>query len=922
MLYWKTLWHWSEDQVDKDLGRFGRLAPLPAQPAPSPSDRRRWHLWHRAAQRILPPAASGAATPSAGDGAEDGAANGTATDGVFRGASDGQRSQTSLRNIEKPVLMEKIDVLWSKDEILVTQPRRVSCVSVARRVSEERGEALGHTVGYAIRHEHRGGDASCLTYCTQGVLLRRLESDPELQGITHIFADEVHERSLEGDLLLLLLRELSRRRSSHHSLHIIAMSATFDAHRLQKYFTNGSIQPVVFKLPGKMFPVKTIFLEDALEITKHQPDGPLIPNRRLCLSRYRASTKYSGAPCSQAPKVEDLSNYSVQQRYGHLSTSTRSALAAMDPNHVNFDFAADVVKHFLSQSPPEGPGGPLGAILVFLSGAKEISQMRSALLEAAPELRKEPANSWILNLHSSLQHDEQQLVFRRAPGSVRKIILATNIAETSITIDDVGVVIDTGHVKELRYDSGRRVASLQDVFECRSSALQRRGRAGRVAPGVCVHLVTKYCHNQLMEEHQEPEVCRVPLEELLLRIHAAGRYCMGHKTSEICQALLDPPEETAVQSALNLGLLTPAGAGPRATRATQLSSLGRRALPLPLAPRHAKLALLGCALGPRCREVAVSAAAALNAASWPFQPGAPCSASFDEGRRFEARRVHRAIAEEVSSQLACSDLLGALRAFGEWRAERPAEQRRAAEAWHLRSSALQEIDESRLQLLEMLEPLGRDTRHCGLGGSNGELAPCLAGLLCAASFPQLALAIPKETLSSRMGTGAVLSELFVHEKGTLVPVQVHPSSISAKEKIFGTPFVLYEELIETTRLYVRCITCIPPLTLLLFGGLLSESEQLKSNPLGEEAFLQLGSFKWILPKELSDQILEIRRLLEGFLQAWMLGASELSEDLEKALLEVLRFVTRHESGLNASKGSNKAEKEKADKEDSKKDDNS
>lgn len=116
MLYWKTLWHWSEDQVDKDLGRFGRLAPLPAQPAPSPSDRRRWHLWHRAAQRILPPAASGAATPSAGDGAEDGAANGTATDGVFRGASDGQRSQTSLRNIEKPVLMEKIDVLWSKDE--------------------------------------------------------------------------------------------------------------------------------------------------------------------------------------------------------------------------------------------------------------------------------------------------------------------------------------------------------------------------------------------------------------------------------------------------------------------------------------------------------------------------------------------------------------------------------------------------------------------------------------------------------------------------------------------------------------------------------------------------------------------------------------------------------------------------------------
>eukprot|EP00913_Durusdinium_trenchii_P020805 g19545.t1 len=205
---------------------------------------------------------------------------------------------------------------------------------------------------------------------------------------------------------------------------------------------------------------------------------------------------------------------------------------------------------------------------------------------------------------------------------------------------------------------------------------------------------------------------------------------------------------------------------------------------------------------------------------WPFQPGAPCSASFDEGRRFEARRVHRAIAEEVSSQLACSDLLGALRAFGEICID----QRTPCVV------VFQEIDESRLQLLEMLEPLGRDTRHCGLGGSNGELAPCLAGLLCAASFPQLALAIPKDQWTGR----GMLSELFVHEKGTLVPVQ---------------------ELIETTRLYVRCITCIPPLTLLLFGGLLSESEQLKSNPLGEEAFLQLGSFKWILPKELSDQML-------------------------------------------------------------------
>eukprot|EP00435_Cladocopium_sp_Y103_P068159 s465_g31.t1 len=474
--------------------------------------------------------------------------------------------------------------------ILVTQPRRVSCVSVAKRVAYERDEAIGQCVGYAIRHESRGGDSTCLTYCTQGVLLRWLESNPDLSGVTHIFADEVHERTVEGDLLLLLLQQLSKRQKS---LRIVAMSATLDAERLRRYFDEATL----LKLPGRMFPVKTLFLEDALEMTKHLVEQQL-PNRRSSISRYRESTKYSGAPDGSQPKMEDLSNHAVLQRYSNMSSQTRSAICAMDPNVVNYDLAADVLRYFLSQDPPRGPDGPQGAILVFLSGAKEIERMRAALLEACPELKKDPANSWILNLHSSLQHEDQQLVFERPPAGVRKIILATNIAETSITIDDVGVVIDAGHVKELRYDSGRRVASLQDVFECRSSARQRRGRAGRVAPGICVHLVTKYCHDQLMEEHQEPEVRRVPLEELLLRVYATGLPEVLNTSVDACQALLDPPDAGSVRSSLRqlrrLGFLSSSG---------KLTLLGRRARLLPLAPHRAKLALLGTALGPRICEV-------------------------------------------------------------------------------------------------------------------------------------------------------------------------------------------------------------------------------------------------------------------------------------------------------------------------------
>eukprot|EP00434_Breviolum_minutum_P014350 symbB.v1.2.012657.t1/scaffold869.1/size268968/5 len=305
-------------------------------------------------------------------------------------------------------------------------------------------------------------------------------------------------------------------------------------------------------------------------------------------------------------------------------------------------------------------------------------------------------------------------------------------------------------------------------------------------------------------------------------------------------------------------------------------------------------------------KAAVSAAAALNAASWPFLGAGACSSSFDRGNRhFEARRVHRQIAEEVSGGMGCSDLLGVLRAFGEWHAETSsAERRRAATAWHLRSSALQEIEETRLQLLDLLqremsrrgEGRGQGRGHTSpvaLGGKQQRVTPMLVALLTAASFPQMALALPKETLSSSLGSGPVMSELFVDHKGSWVPVQVHPSSISAKEKIFGTPYVLYEELSDTSRLYLRCITCVPPVTALLFANLLSElKEQMQCTVLGEEALLKLGVLKVLLPKSVAHEILELRHYLEAFLRHRLFHTTESDPktrgSVEEALMEVLR----------------------------------
>ena len=350
---------------------------------------------------------------------------------------------------------------------------------------------------------------------------------------------------------------------------------------------------------------------------------------------------------------EDLSEPAVRARYGRYSAGVRSALSALDHEAVNYSLAAQVVGHFLRQPAPLGPRGqPLSAILVFLAGAKEIQRMRSVLYASVPELAQEPHCSWVLTLHSSLPPEEQRQAFERPPAGVRKVVLSTNIAETSITIDDVGVVVDSGHVKETRYDSDRGLTSLEDVFVSRASAQQRRGRAGRVAPGTCVHLVTRHRHDQLLQPRQEAEVQRVPLEQLVLRIHAARMHLHegAGSAAEVCARLIEPPAPGAVrrsvQELVDLGALSEAG--------ERLTPLGLRLVELPLDARVGKLAVLATAFGPAVLESALVVAAALTV-------GSPLACPHE--RSFQARLSHRSMADDVATGgLSCSDLLAAWQA--------------------------------------------------------------------------------------------------------------------------------------------------------------------------------------------------------------------------------------------------------------------
>ncbi|KAG7214784.1 hypothetical protein INR49_010676 [Caranx melampygus] len=277
--------------------------------------------------------------------------------------------------------------------ILVTQPRRISAVSVAHRVAHEMGPSLKHSVGYQVRLESRPPEHSggALLFLTVGVLLRKLQSNPSLKGISHIVVDEVHERDINTDLLLALLRSSLK---ENPDLRVVLMSATGDNKRLAQYFGGC---PIV-KVPGFMHPVKERYLEDVLQEM----------GRPLLVQESEETDKQGGK----------------------------------DETASDLDLVADVIEHIDINGEP-------GAVLCFLPGWQDIKAVQEKL-EGRPHFSS--GSQMILPLHSSLSVADQQTVFQRPPKGQRKIVLTTNIAETSITIDDIVHVVDAGTHKEQNYD--------------------------------------------------------------------------------------------------------------------------------------------------------------------------------------------------------------------------------------------------------------------------------------------------------------------------------------------------------------------------------------------------------------------------------------------------------------------------------------
>ena len=312
-------------------------------------------------------------------------------------------------------------------KVYCTEPRRISAISLARRVSEELGERKGDVgtfrslVGFAIRLESKFTLQTRLVYATTGIVMRMLEGTDDLGDITHIVLDEVHERSIDSDFLLIVLRKLLKRRSD---LKVVLMSATVNAERYSDYLDGAPIMNV----PGRTFPVDTKYLEDAVEVTNFSTDsGP---------HGGAEAVEYDDDDAARIPsQIADLRGYSPK---------TLTTLAKLDEYRVSYGLIARLLET-IATSAIYAPYSK--AILVFLPGMAEIRRLNDILAGH----RTFTSGWYIYALHSTIARDEQERAFLVPPPGVRKIVLATNIAETGITIPDVTCVIDTGKHKEMRF---------------------------------------------------------------------------------------------------------------------------------------------------------------------------------------------------------------------------------------------------------------------------------------------------------------------------------------------------------------------------------------------------------------------------------------------------------------------------------------
>ncbi|KAL8041016.1 hypothetical protein ABFX02_10G137600 [Erythranthe guttata] len=570
-----------------------------------------------------------------------------------------------------------------------TQPRRVAAISVAKRVAEEFGSPLGREVGYTIRFEDRTSPNTIIKYMTDGMLLREIFTDKELSNYSVIILDEAHERTIHTDVLFVLLKELLERRPD---LRLVVTSATLDAEKFSGYFSNCRI----FRIPGRIFPVKTIYVDP--------PD---------------------------------------------------------DREYV--DLSLDMVLQ-IHATEPEG-----GDILVFLTGQEDIDYACQSLHERMEEILRElhEENIYIreliiLPVYSALPNEIQSRIFEPAPPGKRKVVFATNIAEASLTIDGIFYVIDCGLAKQNVYNYKRGIDSLATARISQASAQQRKGRAGRTGPGKCFRLYTESTFLNEMGA-ATPEIQRINLCTTALNLKSMGIKDLVAPSFDF----MDPPPPEALTSAIEqlrkLGALDKNGV---------VTNLGKKMAEFPLDPPMSKMLIASVDLG--CSDEILTITAMIQTGNIFYRP----RDRQDEADKKKEKFIHPS-----------GDHLTLLTVYELWK-----KAGKFSGQWcydnFVQSQSLRTAHDARKQLASIMERLGLGVVSCGKDFTRVRKAVAVGFCLHAAK---------KDTL----GRGYVR---LVDNRS----VYLHPSSSLFTRQATMPEWVVYNELVMTTKVYMREVSAVDP----------------------------------------------------------------------------------------------------------------
>ncbi|KAK7951262.1 Helicase associated domain-containing protein [Apiospora aurea] len=558
-----------------------------------------------------------------------------------------------------------------------TQPRRVAAMSVAARVAEEMGSKVGNEVGYSIRFEDNTSDKTILKYMTDGMLLREFMTEPDLAGYSALMIDEAHERTVHTDILLALVKDLSRERPD---LKLLISSATMNAEKFAKYFDDAPI----FNIPGRRYPVDIYY--------------------------------------TPAPEANYLA----------------AAITTVFQIHTT-----------------QGKGD----ILVFLTGQDEIDAAEQELTETARKLGNRVKELVVCPIYANLPSELQSKIFEPTPDGARKVVLATNIAETSLTIDGIVYVIDPGYVKENVFNPATGMSNLVVVPCSRASANQRSGRAGRVGPGKCFRLYTKYAYMNEMDESTTPEIQRTNLNSIVLLLKSLG-------INQLLEfEFMDPPPTESLIGALNqlfaLQALNHKG---------ELTKVGRQMAEFPTEPMLAKAVLAADKFG--CVEEVLSVVSMLSEASALFF-------------RPKDKKIHADSARNRFTVKEGGDHLTLLNIWNQW-VDSDFSPIWARENF-LQQRSLTRARDVRDQLSKLCERVEVSSSSCGAANIDPIKKALTAGFF------------PNAARLQRSG------DAYRTVKNNTT-VFIHPSSVlmgsDPPEKM-----VIYFELVQTTKEYMR--SCLP-----------------------------------------------------------------------------------------------------------------